>query len=162
MKWIFRLLTLGSLAVALLLPFFIKDGGGNALWSVPGVSDDNTPTLVKLDGRLPQPDHVSEVYKWRDANGQWHYSDAPPTDDSAVEVVRVSSRTNIIQSVKLPTKEATSDMTAPPRSAQQQETLQRLDESPLTLERIQNVMEDTRAVREMMEQRNQALEAMDR
>jgi hypothetical protein len=160
-KWVFRLLTLGSLAFAMLFPFFIKDESGNAMWSVPGLNDSQTPTLLKVD-KLPEDETIRQVYKWQDQTGNWHYSDIPPAGDTAVQQISVSNKTNIIQSLKpAPAEEIPTLVGQPGRTAAQQETLDRLEgDNPLTLDRVQNILKDTRAVKDMMESRNAALEAI--
>lgn len=161
MKWVFRFLTLGSLAIALIFPFFISDKSGNRMMSIPGLKSENAPTLMKLE-KLPEDEVVRQVYKWKDKDGQWHYSDEPPKDQSTVEQITVSNKTNIIQSLKVPEEPQQAD--APrrkPTTPSQQESLDRLQtESPLTLDRLQNVLKDTQAVKEMMESRNAALQEL--
>ncbi len=158
MKWVFRLLTLASLGFALLVPFFIKDKAGMAMWSVPGVEDSKTPTLLQVD-KLPEEEVIRQVYKWQDAGGNWHYSDAPPPEGTPVQQISVSNKTNIIQSFKPPAPPVEEAATQPPRTAAQQESLERLQsEGPLTIERLQNILKDTHAVKELMESRNATLD----
>lgn len=162
MKWVFRLLTLGSLAIAVMFPFFISDKSGNRMMSIPGIKTEDAPTLMQLE-KLPEDEVIRQVYKWKDAQGQWHYSDEPPSDQSAVEQISVSNKTNIIQSLKVPeeSEEPEAPKQARAKTASQQESLDRLEtESPLTLDRLQNVLKDTQAVKELMESRNAALEEL--
>ncbi len=50
----------------------------------------------------PKPEStVVTVYKWRNAEGQWTYSDTPP-ENAESEIIVVNSNTNIVQSEPLP------------------------------------------------------------
>ena len=148
-KWIFRILTLLSLGVALTLPLWITHfrdgalGGGTAI-----------PVLSPLSKSIPEPEREVTVYKWRDASGQWHYSDSPPEDGSEVATLTVSNKANIIQPL--------ADTKAAPEEPVETEKKPAAKEEPkddgLTLENLRNIMEDTRNARDLMEKRNQALE----
>ena len=47
---------------------------------------------------LEPPPAETTLYKWRDANGQWQVSDAPPGGGVKYEVLRYRSDVNIIPS----------------------------------------------------------------
>lgn len=39
---------------------------------------------------------TTQLYKWRDANGQWQVSDKPPTGNVEYEVMQYRSDTNVV------------------------------------------------------------------
>lgn len=155
MKWVFRILTLCSLGIALSVPFFIKDPSGRGMLNLPGGLQ--TPTLMEVD-RLPEPERTIQVYKWQDKDGQWHYSDAPPTGNEAIQIIEVSNRTNIIQSLPPEDMEDPQKKATAPKDAKARDNPPAITENPLTLDNLRNIMQETQAVKELMEQRNRELE----
>ena len=166
MKWVFRALTLVSLMAALALPLFIQDRQGNNL---PGISlpgADKAPALVRVPESL-EPEVKRQVYKWRDAGGILHYGDTPP-DGVTYETLTVSNRVNVIKSipVKRPQAEDSAGMTAaaevtpkamlPPATQEVLEDAEKKD--VLSVDRALHIMEEAKAVRDLMEARNQQLE----
>ncbi|WP_238384953.1 DUF4124 domain-containing protein [Hahella chejuensis] len=162
MKWIFRFLTLASLGVALALPFFIKDKTGSPMWRLPLPEGTETPTLMTMDKKLPEQEVVRQVYKWRDAEGVLQYSDAPPPEGVNVDVISVSNKTNIIQSVPTEKKEEPQVATGSPRDALPPETRKTLEDAEnkdtLSFERALNLMDEAKAVRDLMNERNKQLQ----
>lgn len=163
MKWIYRIFTLIILAGALAIPFFMKNKQGEPMMSLPGLKDLSPSSIVS---NVPSPASNRTVYKWKDHNGVWHYGDQPPEGVQFSTLV-VNDKTNIIQSTPVPkTDSAPTKATlnnepkntytpskntyAPPKS----------DEEVLTLDRALNIVDDAHAVRDMMEQRNQHLDAL--
>jgi len=78
-----------------IFPFILplKDGKPLLKWSdismpkqlkVPALSDlPDMPDLPDVSDLYSGSSDVSvTVYKWRDANGNWHFGDAPPADVS--------------------------------------------------------------------------------
>lgn len=61
------------LLAALVGPFFIKVGGKPIM-----TLDDLVPDAVPAALSTP-----TEVYRWQDANGRWHFSEAAPADGTA-------------------------------------------------------------------------------
>ncbi|OZG74812.1 DUF4124 domain-containing protein [Hahella sp. CCB-MM4] len=129
------------------------------MWSLPFLRDQNTPTLIQLDKRLPEEEVVREVFKWKDSNGVWQYSDEPPPEGTAVSTLSVSNKANIIQATKIPKDDPTTGEGQPlDISADAKKTLEEAaDEDVLSLDRALNIMEEAKAVRELMNARNQQL-----
>lgn len=146
MKWLFRLLTLCSLGFALIFPFFIKDKAGNPMATLP-----SAPSLPSAS-----MNSETDVYKWQDDAGNWHYSDKAPSNHTQVETITVSNHANIIQSLapeeKKPQAMPTESSKSTQRSAPENST-----EDVLSFDRLRNIIDETHAVKDMMEQRNQAL-----
>ncbi len=159
MKWIFRFLTIGSLCAALAVPFFIKDGTGSSMWSLPFINSQNAPTLLKVD-QLPEKEVVRDVYKWQDQNGVWQYSDVPPPEGIQTSKLQVSNKTNVIQSFKPPQPDTPETVAATPEiSKEAQATLDEAkDEDLLSFERASNIVNEAKAVAELMNARNQQLQ----
>jgi len=152
MKWIFRLTTVLLLIGALGIPFFIDNKNGEPMLSLPSTdgllsSNEDTPVAAAI---LP---HTTKVFKWKDANGVWHYTDQAPSDKINVETVEIDSRTNVIQGLYHTDKNEEPDsatsiaakMTPP-------------DSDFLSMDRAMNVMKDAKLARKAMEQRNQQLQ----
>jgi hypothetical protein len=53
---------------------------------------------VKGTPLAPAP-AVTQMYKWRDANGQWQISDRPPDAGVKYEVMKYRSDTNVVPSL---------------------------------------------------------------
>lgn len=85
--------------IAMAGPFFLKGPDGRALWSIketveaakalPGQALPNA-----LPGLTPASDAV-QVYRWQDADGQWHYAGEPPAGIASESLV-IDRRTNAI------------------------------------------------------------------
>jgi len=160
MKWIFRLLTLASMAAIIMLPMYMDKisvlrgfvGGGSGSSSTGG-----TATLSVGE---PQEKEVKrQVYKWQDQYGVWQYSDVAPAEGVESNVITVSNQTNIIQSVPIVEEEPE----APdPKENISEEAKQALKESEdndlLSFERAKNIMDEAKAVSELMQSRQQHLE----
>jgi hypothetical protein len=64
---------------------------------------------------------VTKVYKWRDEQGEWHFSSEPPSEDTATHITVYRSDTNVTPAPQLPpaihnetpAKKTTSPMTNP-------------------------------------------------
>ncbi len=129
------------------------------MWSLPFLKGQDTPTLIQLDKRMPEEEVIRQVYKWKDKDGVWQYSDAPPPEGVEVATLSVSNKANIIQSTKIPKDETEAGSGQSPQiSADAQKTLEdAAEEDVLSLERALNIMEEAKAVRELMNARNQHL-----
>lgn len=160
MKWIYRFVTIAVLIGALALPFFIDNQQGEPMLSIPSASDlipdigSDKPATSASNGSL------TRVYKWQDEHGQWHYGDAPPTQQQTsspqnVSTIDVNSNTNLIQGLELAEPEKNSS-----ESKQITDKMTPPDEEFLSLERMQNVMQDAKLAAEAMEARNDALKAL--
>lgn len=150
MKWLFRLMTFAILAVAIGLPFFMENKQGKPMLSLPSAKDflpkDNAGATAIL------PSTTTQVFKWQDDQGVWHYGDQAPAAAQNIQTVSVDSRTNVIQGMKKeeqtnsdPAKLAAEKMTPP-------------DSGVLTLDRAMNVMNDAKLAAQSMEARNAQLQ----
>lgn len=156
MKWIYRIFTAIILIGALAIPFVMKNKQGEPMMSLPNLNDLSPSAIISNTPSLPSE---RTIYKWKDHNGVWHYGDQPPSDTTFSTLV-VNDQTNIIQSTPVP--EATAPAATTEANIAKQETYQppKNNEDTLTLDRALNIVDDAHAVREMMEQRNQQLDAI--
>lgn len=158
MKWIFRLLTLGSMAAILALPMYMdKLGGISGLFSgTSGSAGGQAPVLSV--GQPLEREVTREVHKWRDEHGVLQYSDKPPSSGTKSDVIRVSNQVNIIQSVPVAAEPEQPD----PRDNISEKSAKTLEEAEkkdlLSFDRAKNIIDEAKAVRELMDSRNQHLE----
>lgn len=163
MKWIYRIFTLGILAAALIGPFFINKPDGEPIMSFPTTDNFNPAKLLSSDkpaasGTSSFSPSSATVYKWKDAQGQWHYGDQPPSDNPTVSTLQVDTNTNIIQSLKIePEAPEEPELTA---SKPKQKLPERLTDGELSFENALNSLNDAKMVRDMMESRNDQLKAL--
>src|SRR3989338_4004900 len=102
MKWIYRFFTIAMLMGALAVPFFINNKDDKPMLSMPTASD-----LMPGNTEAMLPGNNRTVYKWKDADGVWHYGDQPPASGTTkVETMSIATYANIIQSLKPPAPEA--------------------------------------------------------
>ena len=125
------------------------------MMSLPSMQDLSPGDLISSSAKLTSE---RTVYKWKDSDNVWHYGDQPP-EGSQFSTLVVNDQTNIIQSTPVPEKE-------PPTSIAQSTpdkktyTPPKSSEDALTLDKALNIVDDAHAVRDMMEQRNQQLDAI--
>lgn len=65
---------------------------------LPAMPKISAPDLPKLGDILP-PGELSgkdRLYKWRDAQGEWHYTSDFPGEDVEVEVLTIDRNTNVM------------------------------------------------------------------
>lgn len=153
MKWIARLFTVSILLTALAVPFFIDNKDGEPMLSLPN-SDSLKPEGFSSGTK-------TTVYKWQDAQGNWHYGDAPPEQQQGVATLEINSNTNLIQGLKPPKASSTasspSSATSPaPAAAKMTDS----NKDILSFERATNVMKDAKLAAKAMEQRNEQLKAI--
>ncbi len=98
-------------------------------------------------GSSVKPGSKVEVHKWKDENGQWHYSDAAPSQNS--EIITVDPNVNIIQATptRKPAPAPEQEKPAPDKPAP------RDNELPS----IFHPVDETNKVKEELEQRNKEL-----
>ncbi len=156
MKWIYRIFTLIILAGALAIPFFMKNKQGDPMMSLPEMKDLSPSSLVS---NTPNMSSDRTIYKWKDANGVWHYGDQPPEGSQFTTLV-VNDKTNILQSTPVPEKTAPPNKATPNTDNKNAYTPPKNNEDTLTLDRALNIVDDAHAVREIMEQRNQQLDTL--
>lgn len=156
MKWIYRIFTLVILGGALAIPFFMKNKQGEPMMSLPEIKDLSPSEMISS---TPGISSERTVYKWKDANGVWHYGDQPP-EGSQFSTLVVNDQTNIIQSTPIPEKAPPPTKVASNAETKNTYTPPKNNEDTLTLDRALNIVDDAHAVREMMEQRNQQLDSI--
>lgn len=65
---------------------------------LPAMPKISPPSLPKLGDILPElkPAGQDKVYKWRDAQGEWHYTTAFPGEGVEVEVLLIDRNSNVV------------------------------------------------------------------
>ena len=158
----YRFLMIALLGGALVPLFFIKNKHGDPMLSLPGLtlpgtSGTGTGTITSL----PSGPVHQQFYKWKDTKGQWHYGDKPP-EGTSYKTVNVNTQTNIIQHTPVPKKESSSSSiaSAKPATKKPAYTPPKDDKDALTLDRALNIVNDAKAVRDQMNERNKQLEKL--
>ena len=91
-----------------------------AFFLAPDSPDAGSPALLQglsqirsmTEGLDDAEDKATIVYKWQDANGEWHFSNSPPPQGVASQVQTYRADTNVIQAPRPPKTPA-----APPATA---------------------------------------------
>ena len=94
-------------------------------------------------------DEKVQVYRWRDENGVTQFSNTPPPAGMAAEQVVLDPDSNLMQAVKKPeaeTKQVVQAETAVP--------------NPYSVNGMEKVLEDARAVESMLQQRHEQQQKM--
>lgn len=163
MKLISRFIVICMLGAAIILPFFFKVENGIPTLAMP-TSADLIPDKILPDSitgnestapKASSSGSKVSFFKWQDSNGMWHYGDRPPAGAQNVKAMDVSTNVNIIQSVKIEPKEGSQSASAPKDLRSES-----LKDGQLTPEDAFNAMSDAKAVRDMMESRNETLKAI--
>jgi len=104
---LFAKFLIAALVIAVLLPFTVLKGkDGRPLMSFGDLKapDITLPDLPDTDiGNIPGSSSQGRediVYKWKDAQGEWHFSSTPPPQGVEYTVKGYDPNTNLIQSVK--------------------------------------------------------------
>ncbi len=86
----------------MVLPFSHLFKGFSAESVVDGLKDKASSAAedVNVGGKLKSD--TQQVYKWQDANGQWHYGNKAPEEVANAKSVIINKNQNIIDSVKVP------------------------------------------------------------
>ncbi len=142
MKLFVKLLVL-LLIAAMAGPFFIKGPDGRPIMSWSDVKQKFGNWSGS--GGSTKPGSPVEVHRWQDEDGQWHYSDEAPGQDS--EVITVDPNVNVIQSTPVTKTPATKSVQPDP------EPEPAVSEPPSVF----NAIDETNQVKEELEQRNEAL-----
>jgi len=142
MKLFVKILVL-LLILAMAGPFFMRGPDGQPLMRL----GDVTQRLKAWMNKAPsvKPGDKVELHKWQDENGQWHYSDAAPSQGS--EIITVDPNVNVIQATKVPPPKTETKVDAPKAEAPEEKKL-----PP-----IFNPVDETNKVKEELEQRNQEM-----
>lgn len=147
------------IAVLMSVPYFMM-GGRLPDW-VPGLtaSKPDKPALPENITSVVTDQEVT-YYRWTDENGQTHFSSTPPTGLQA-EQHTLRPDTNIVQAVKVPEPEETSDgPTIFSLGSGKDGTSKEGDDeafNPYSPEGVQKLMDKARDAGEMMENRNRQL-----
>jgi hypothetical protein len=94
-----------------------------------------------------------QVYKWRDENGVMQFSNSPPPtqiDQAHVEQVELHTNSNLMQAVKVPSKEEEPQQSEPVVNAP----------SPYSVKGMKKVMDDARGVEELLQKRHEQQQEM--
>ncbi|MEM6818697.1 MAG: DUF4124 domain-containing protein [Pseudomonadota bacterium] len=147
--------------LALAGPFFLKGPDGQPFWKLP----TKTADFKALAGRaVPEPlkDTTVEVYKWQDANGQWHYGEAPP-DSGEFNLMEIDTSINAVD-VEPPVSFAQESPEA--ESPAGENVMPSPHISPLIPipdpEATRQLLDDVKAIQELADERARQLEAISR
>lgn len=98
-----RLLILAVIVVLGLL-FLVEDPDGNTTLTIDGVVKElqnSASDILPKDLQKFQSPSVTKVYKWKDENGVWQFSNTP-VDEPGVEVIEFDGQINTIPAFKPP------------------------------------------------------------
>ena len=161
MKWFSRFLTLCSLTAVIAIPLYMSKTGSIPFLGGSSGSGSSGSSILSV-GKPAEKLVVRKVYKWQDASGAWQYSDVPPPEGTDVATLTVTNQTNIIQSV--PVEKSTPELTGTTSakdniSEKSKKTLEEAEEKELiSLDRVENILGEAKAVQELMNSRNQQLD----
>ncbi len=102
MKLFVKLMLL-AVIMAISGPYFIKGPDGAPLWSLRDTAASVSGLFSKLRSNpltaaVTPGGEAVEIYRWQDADGQWHFTNVAP-DDSPHSVLRIDPKTNAISTV---------------------------------------------------------------
>lgn len=90
--------------VAVGVLFFIDDPDGHPTLTLDGVMEDlqnSTSGFLPDDLQRLRSPAVTKVYKWKDADGIWQFSNTP-VDEQGVEVIELDGQINTIPAFNAP------------------------------------------------------------
>jgi hypothetical protein len=149
------------LVFAGIFPFVYPLKDGKPLLSLdqltmPKIPDVSLPNVsLPLSEDKPAATPVT-VYKWQDAEGNWHFSNEPPPAGIPYESSEVDPNANLIQGVN----------SSPAATAEETQSKRNSDKTDkevvfgYTPEKVGEMMEKTRNVKKALEQRQQAEQEM--
>jgi hypothetical protein len=156
----YRFLLIVLLGGALVPLFFIQNKQGEPMLSIPSLTLPSLSSGTDTLSSIPTSPEHQQFYKWKDAKGQWHYGDKPPTN-TPYKTININIQTNIIQHTPIPKQEtaqaSTSVQPAPPKPAY---TPPKDDKDALTIDRALHIINDAKSVRNQMNERNKQLEQL--
>lgn len=111
MKKLYYKLLLFAVVAAVAAPFIIRDPDGRPLMSVdqlkmPRLATPDLPDVGRLVGQAKDGLRLGEdrdqrrtttVFKWRDADGVWHFSDEAVAGGAPVEPVELDPDANLVR-----------------------------------------------------------------
>jgi len=162
---LFAKLMLAALVIAMLLPFTLlkKDDGSTMLsFSDFRLPDFSPPALPKL----PTTDSITDsigagqgqvaIYEWRDSDGSVQFSNQPPPEGVEYQLRQFDPNANVIQSVKLPSEEATGAAATTEIAAGEGEPEA---PNPYSAEGVKKLMDDAKNIEKLLNQRFQSQES---
>ncbi|MFC3152493.1 DUF4124 domain-containing protein [Litoribrevibacter euphylliae] len=155
MKIMIKLLILALIGV-FVAPMVMKGPDGQPLiswkdfFSSPA-PDDPSPSVSP--NAPASPSGLTTVYKWKDKDGQWHFSDKPQ-DHVQNETLKYNPNANIIQS--LAKKEEEPEVVVEPVKEPKTSTEPSLTTVPLT--EVPELMDQAKQYQQMVDQRNEMLQ----
>lgn len=123
------------------------------LSSVRGWFSGGSAPKLPMPATTDKDTNETRVYKWQDANGEWHFSNTPPPDGVKSSVETYRSDVNITQAPPAVAEEAVE----PAGEADIPTTAVPL--LPITdPERVQQLIEDAKNVQKTLDQRKQQMD----
>ena len=102
-----------------------------------------------------------QVYKWKDADGVWHFSSEPPTDNSVFEQLEIDPNINVIASVPVePKEEPVGQPQESVDSGQDEDDKDNPVDFPYSPERVKKLMDDARDVQKTLNDRAERQKAI--
>jgi len=154
MKILTKLMLLGLVGL-LAAPFILKKPDGTPWLTWSDLFEGASDSASALRSQLPITNSNSQMYKWQDAAGKWHYSDRP-SDDFQTETVKVDAAYNQMKHIELPEGFGESKRKQAQTSEQEQQPSLPLTTAPL--EKVPDMLNDIERVQEKMDQRQRALD----
>ena len=148
MKLIIKLLLL-TLVGAAALPFITLGPNGSALLKspdleVPEFDTSKISELVSTHEPISGKDQSAPVYKWRDSDGQTHYTTEPPPQDIQSETLYLNSDINVVPAVESPQ----------PGNRVEKPSMQKYSVgSVYSPDKVQRLMDDARNVQNILNER---------
>lgn len=151
---------LAALVIAMLLPFTIlkKDDGTPMMsfssFGLPDFSAPRLPDLPRVDSITDSVGGGGEVaiYQWQDSEGNIQFTNEAPPEGVEYQIRHYDPNANVIQSVKLPAEETEpkAGETEQPSTTGALET-----PSPYSPDGVKKMMEETRNIEKLLNQRFQ-------
>ncbi|MGH1441543.1 MAG: DUF4124 domain-containing protein [Cellvibrionaceae bacterium] len=141
--------------------FFIKKPDGSAWLSLDDFTPDTSAIKRSISDAMPDQvvggsdgDKVS-VYKWKDAEGNWQFSDKPPTGIEAKQVLVGTDVNRDLAPLPPPTRTPSSDS-----SGGKALLIKDSGFSPTTIspDKISTLVDDANGVQELMDNRQKQLD----
>ena len=95
MKLFVKILCFG-LVLALAGPFLMRGPDGQPLYTPAQAWRSLKASLPSLDVPAVVPSQPVAVYRWRDVDGQWHFSGEPPAEGTPYTVLEIDPKTNAV------------------------------------------------------------------
>ncbi|MGH1470429.1 MAG: DUF4124 domain-containing protein [Cellvibrionaceae bacterium] len=165
-KFIIFILVLGLAG-----PFIMKGPDGRPLMTLDEIIPDFSSMKRKATGMINDVNNTvgdlsgdgelsdfgkTQVYRWKDENGHWQFSDTPPPASQAAEKLLINPDVNIVQATELPKEQKE-------ETPSEEET--DADESsigvplPMTVSPVEarQLIDDAKGIGDLMQKRTEAL-----